>query len=73
MFPESITLEAGKWTTDESFFVRTGTHNGNLFVASIFHEALFLGAEVIEGPPPEQTWMRLMATSTAMKGISEFP
>jgi hypothetical protein len=70
MFPESITLQAGKWKTDESFFVRTGEHGGNLFVASIFHESLFLGAEVIEGPPPEQIWMRLM-TNTAAGGISE--
>ncbi len=71
LFPESITLQAGTWRTDDSFFVRTGEHNGNLFVASIFHESLFLAAEVIEGPPPELIWMRLM-TNTAAAGISEF-
>jgi hypothetical protein len=71
MFPESIALQAGRWKTDDSFFVRTGKHTGNLFVASIFHESLFLGAEIIEGAVPEQIWMRLM-TNTAAGGISEF-
>jgi hypothetical protein len=70
LFPQSIKLTQGSWKTDSTFFARHGVNDGNFFVACVFHESIFLAAEILRGPPsPSDTvWMAYM-TNSADSGI----
>jgi hypothetical protein len=67
LFPQSVKLIQGSWDTDSTFFARHGVHDGNFFVSCIFHESIFLAAEILAGPPSlhHMVWMRYMTNSAA--------
>jgi hypothetical protein len=72
LFPEGRSLHAGTWGTDDSFYIRAGEREGDLYVASFFHEAVVLAAQVVGTDLARMSmdWMKVMSP-TAAHGISQ--
>jgi hypothetical protein len=70
-FPVTMTLHAGKWKTDESFFLKSATADSHVVVAAVFHEAVVLAADLMVDNPshPAAPWMNVLIPSAA-NGIS---
>lgn len=60
--PAQATLQAGKWNTEKSFFLRYHYESGQLFSVAIFHQSVALIAKLCEPQVPrEETWQFAMS------------
>jgi len=74
LIPTAATLRAGRWRTDDTFFIKHYSEAGHLFTGAIFHQAVALIAHLIE-PRIKKTadWedWQLVMTPVPGKGIIE--
>jgi hypothetical protein len=71
--PSQAGLQMGKWSTQDSFFLKYHYDAGMLFSAAIFHQSIALFAQ-LRGPglPPGQKWQFVMAPRPGV-GIEVVP
>jgi hypothetical protein len=69
--PATATLQAGRWKTDDTFFLKHYFEGGHLFTGAIFHQAVALIAHLVEpGITVEwEDWQHVMALVPG-KGIA---
>jgi hypothetical protein len=75
LLPNIKFLQMGKWKTDETFFARYYFEDGELFVLTIFHEAIALIAQLREpnpAHPPWEKWDFVMAPTPGV-GVDVVP
>jgi hypothetical protein len=74
VLPAEATLQAGRWKTDDTFFLKYHFEDGNLSSVAIFHEAVALIAQLTE-PNLQPQWEkgRFVMAPTPGSGISVVP